>query len=80
LGRTTLIVGNRGLKRTSSSKGGEEIYIWREFYTKKFHKTHSKTGSVFSTICGNIYFKRMFIRKPDWNKALWDYCGWDGIV
>jgi len=38
--RATLIVGKRGLKRSYSSEGGEETYIWREFYTEKFHKTH----------------------------------------
>jgi hypothetical protein len=36
----TLIVGKRGMKRTSSCKGGEETCIWRKFHTEKLHKTN----------------------------------------
>lgn len=58
--RATLIVGNGRMKRISSSKRGEETYIWREFYTERLHKTHRikltvSVAQYAETYISNIY-------------------------
>jgi hypothetical protein len=53
------------MKRTSSSNEGRETCIWRNFYTQKLHKTYRIKLAASVAQYVEIYFKRMFIRKPD---------------